>query len=75
VGAAVTPELGERGPLRRYDGHFVLAYGFSWQHGHCASLILHNPSGRYVELRAGANIPVRRFAAAFAHRFIAFQPA
>lgn len=73
VAAAVTPELGERGLLRRYDGHFVLAYGFSWQHRCCASLKLHNPSGRYAELRAGANIPAQRFAAAFAHRFIAFR--
>ena len=73
VAAAVTPELGERGPLRRYDGHFVLVYGFHWQRGHCVSLQLHNPSGRYVELQASANISARRFGAAFAHRFIAFR--
>jgi hypothetical protein len=73
VAAAVTPELGERGPLIRYDGHFVLVYGFTWQSGRCTSLTLHNPSGRYPELRAGAIIPERRFAAAFAHRFIAYR--
>jgi hypothetical protein len=73
VAAAVTPELGERGPLIRYDGHFVLAYGFTWRAGRCINLTLHNPSGRYPELRAGAIIPVRRFGAAFAHRYIAFR--
>jgi len=73
VAAAVTPELGERGPLVRYDGHFVLVYGFVWRNGKCTNLILHNPSGRYPELRARAVIPVRRFGAAFAHRFIALR--
>jgi hypothetical protein len=73
VAAAVTPELGERGSLRRYDGHFVMVYGFQWQHGRCISLHLHNPSGRYPELQANANIPIQRFGAAFAHRFIAFR--
>ncbi|MCC7450595.1 MAG: C39 family peptidase [Anaerolineae bacterium] len=73
VAAGVTPDLGERGPLRRYDGHFVLVYGFTWQAGRCVSVMLHNPSGRYPELQAGAVIPADRFRAAFAHRFIAFR--
>ncbi len=75
VAAAVTPELGEHGPLRRYDGHFVLVYGFTWQHGRCAALTLHNPSGRHPDLQAGAVIPAKRFRAAFAHRFISFRAA
>ncbi len=74
VAAAVTPELGERGRLRQYDGHFVLVYGFNWRGGRCTDVILHNPSGRYPELQAGAVIPRRRFRAAFAHRFMAFRP-
>jgi hypothetical protein len=73
VAVAVTPDLGERGPLRRYDGHFVLAYGFTWQNGRCTAIQLHNPSGRYPELREGVIIPTSRFGAAFAHRFIAFK--
>lgn len=73
VAAAVTPELGERGRLIRYDGHFVLVYGFTWQSGRCISVRLHNPSGRYPELRVAASIPAKRFNAAFAHRFIAFR--
>jgi len=73
VAAAVTPELGERGPLLRYDGHFVLVYAFQWHNGRCVALELHNPSGRYEELRAGAVIDSRRFGQAFAHRFIAFR--
>jgi hypothetical protein len=75
VAAGVTPELGERGPLRRYDGHFVLVYGFTWQDGRCVRVTLHNPSGRYPELQAGAVIPAKRFRAAFAHRFISFRSA
>jgi hypothetical protein len=73
VAAAVTPELGEHGPLRRYDGHFVLVYGFSWRDGDCAVIRLHNPSGRYPELQGSAAIPARRFRAAFAHRFMQFR--
>jgi hypothetical protein len=73
VAAAVTPELGERGRLRQYDGHFVLVYGFTWRDGRCASLTLHNPSGRYPELQSNAAIPAARFRAAFAHRFMAFR--
>ena len=73
VAAGVTPELGERGPLRRYDGHFVLVYGFEWRQGQPQSILLHNPSGRYVELQAAAKIPVKRFSAAFAHRYIALR--
>jgi hypothetical protein len=73
VAAAVTPELGEHGPLRRYDGHFVLVYGFQWRAGRYTAFVLHNPSGRSRDLQANALISARRFGAAFAHRFIAFQ--
>jgi hypothetical protein len=78
VAAAVTPELGEppRSPhhrIRRYDGHFVICYGFTWQSGRVTHLHLHNPSGRSAELQAGAVIHARRFGAAFAHRFIALR--
>jgi hypothetical protein len=73
IAAAVTPELGERGRLRRYDGHFVLIYGFVWQRGRCSALLLHNPSGRYAELQANSRIPSHRFGMAFAHRFIGFK--
>ncbi|HVO70666.1 MAG TPA: hypothetical protein VMT24_11505 [Aggregatilineaceae bacterium] len=75
VAAAVTPDLGERGRLRRYDGHFVVVYEFAWSGGRMRNVTLHNPSGRYPELRAGAIIPARRFARAFAHRFLALRPA
>lgn len=80
VAAAVTPELGEplESPhyrIRRYDGHFVLVYGFRWQRGRPTHLLLHNPSGRSAPMQASAAIPVRRFRAAFAHRFIAFGKA
>ena len=75
VAAAVTPELGESGRLRQYDGHFVLVHGFTWQAGRCTSLTLHNPSGRCAALQANAAIPAERFRAAFAHRFITFRAA
>jgi hypothetical protein len=73
VAAAVTPEIGERTALRRYDGHFVLVYGFQWKAGRPLSVLLHNPSGRHPELQDGAEIASDRFRAAFAHRFIAFR--
>jgi hypothetical protein len=75
VAPGVTPELGENGPIRLYDGHFVLVYGFVWQHRRCTHLLLHNPSGRRPELQANAKIPVERFRKAYAHRFIMYRPA
>ncbi|HML20805.1 MAG TPA: C39 family peptidase [Aggregatilinea sp.] len=76
VAASVTPELGERDPQPgRYGGHLVLVTGFVWQRGRPAAYILHNPSGRYSELQAGARIPAARFNRSFAHRLIAFRRA
>lgn len=76
VAASVTPELGERDPQPgQYGGHLVLVTGFVWQRGRPAVYVLHNPSGRYAELQAGARIPAARFEAAFAHRLIAYRPA
>ncbi|MCC7206967.1 MAG: hypothetical protein IT323_06650 [Anaerolineae bacterium] len=73
IAAAVTPELGEHGPLRRYDGHFVIVYGFVWRRRRPERFLVHNPSGRYADLQAGARIPAGRFGRAFAHRFIALR--
>jgi len=75
VAATVTPELGERQPVgKRYGGHVVLVYGFAWKNGGPARYILHNPSGRFPELQAGASIPADHFKASFAHRLIALRP-
>lgn len=76
VAASVSPELGERDPdLRRYGGHLVLVYGFTWRAGRPVTYHLHNPSGRFPELQARAAIPAARFHACFAHRLIALRPA
>lgn len=75
VAAAVTPELGEHGPLRRYDGHFAIVYGFAWRNGRPERFSVHNPSGRHADLQASALIPAGRFGRAFAHRFIALRRA
>jgi hypothetical protein len=74
IAAAVTPDLGEYGPLQRYDGHFALVFGFTWARGRLQSVLIHNPSGRYPELQAGAVIPAERFARAFAYRGLALRP-
>lgn len=75
VMASVTPELGEREPQPgRYGGHFVLITGFRWQRGAPISFKLHNPSGRFPELQANAEIPMARFRAAYAYRLIALSP-
>lgn len=79
VAVAVTPEIGEpsfrQGRLpRRYDGHFILAYGFSWKQGRLAALHFHNPSGRSTDLQAHVVMPTRLLQRAFAHRYIAFRP-
>lgn len=76
VMASVTPELGEREPQPgRYGGHFVLVTGFRWRDGAPVSFTLHNPSGRFPELQANAEIPLARFRAAYAYRLIALSPA
>jgi hypothetical protein len=74
VAAAVTPEIGETGMAWRYDGHFVLVYGFIWKNHAPETFILHNPSGRTAALQAGARIPAHRFRRTFAHRCIMFRP-
>lgn len=75
VAATVTPQIGEREPSgKQYGGHLVLVHGFVWQRGHPTHYILHNPSGRFAELRANARIPADRFRASFAHRLIALRP-
>lgn len=75
VAATVTPEIGERSPTNnRYGGHLVLVYGFGWQRGRPTHYMLHNPSGRFPELRASARIPASQFHKAFAHRLIALRP-
>lgn len=76
VAATVTPQLGEREPSgNQYGGHLVLVHGFVWEQRLPTHYILHNPSGRFEELRAGARIPAHRFHASFAHRLIALRPA
>jgi hypothetical protein len=74
VMAAVTPELGETGRLRRYDGHFVLVYAVTLRAGQLHSVWLHNPSGRVKALQAEVEIPISRFRAGYAYRFIALSP-
>lgn len=76
VAAAVTPEIGEREPAgNSYGGHLVLVYGFDWEAARPARYVLHNPSGRFPELQAGAIVPAERFHASFVHRLLAFRPA
>ncbi|HET8911954.1 MAG TPA: C39 family peptidase [Ktedonobacteraceae bacterium] len=69
--ASVSPKIGGREEdIPRRGGHLVLVHGIEWEGETCKSLLLHNPSGRYEDLRAGAKIPYERFAAAFAGRGI-----
>ncbi|MBI5929545.1 MAG: hypothetical protein HY862_09565 [Chloroflexi bacterium] len=73
VAATVTPELGEHKPqTRRYGGHSVLLHGFRWEGGHPTDYLLHNPSGRYLELQANVWLPAQKFQQAYAYRFAAF---
>ncbi len=70
VAATVTPEIGERAPqTKRYAGHLVLVLGFRWQQGAVDSYCLHNPSGRYPELRKEAWVTASHFKKSFAFRY------
>lgn len=72
--ASVSPEIGEGNdaPITRRNGHIVVIYGFEADvGGNPTHLLLHNPSGRSEALRAGARVPVGRFAEAFSGRGIA----
>lgn len=75
IAATVTPELGERQPFtRRYGGHLVIVFGFRWRSGKPTHFLVHNPSGRYPELRDSAWISSRRFRRAFAYRYSTLEP-
>ncbi len=73
VVASVSCELGERGPIAKNIGHFVLLHGYSLSKDRIEALLIHNPSGRYHELRESAWIPASRFASGFSNRIIFFE--
>lgn len=69
--ASVSSELGEHESITRRSGHLVVAFGMEMDDGgEISGVIVHNPSGRTAALRAGARIPVGRFAQAFSGRGI-----
>ncbi|GAB4475734.1 MAG: C39 family peptidase [Anaerolineae bacterium] len=68
---SVSSELGEPGPITRRSGHLVVVIGVHLAADRQVSaLIIHNPSGRTLELQAGAVIPAGRFLQAFSGRGI-----
>lgn len=70
VAATVSPEVGEQQPqTRRYGGHLVLVIGFRWVKDRPVAYQIHNPSGRYAELQAGAWVPAHNFHRLYAFRF------
>src|SRR5260370_40311145 len=69
--ASVSAEIGERDsdtPITKRGGHLVLVHGFEWSQQGCEALLLHNPSGRFLELQANAVVSFSRFSDAFAGR-------
>lgn len=75
--ASVSSEIGEGVdlPITRRNGHIVVVHGYvEDEAGELTHLVLHNPSGRSADLRAGARIPVERFGEAFSGRGIAIGP-
>ena len=75
--ASVSSELGEKdGPLTRNSGHLVVVYGVILSGGNTVeAVILHNPSGRTMNLQAGAEIAAGRFTAGFSGRGIVVEAA
>ena len=68
--ASVSYQLGTRDPVTFKGGHMVVVHGADLQDGIPTMVYLHNPSGRFPDLRADAAIPADRFCAAYTGRGI-----
>lgn len=68
--ASVSHELGSAKEITHQGGHLVVVTGMLCNDGDISAVVLHNPSGRSVDLQAGAVIPVERFVQAFSGRVI-----
>ncbi len=69
--ASVSYEIGTLGAVTKKGGHLVVVTGALLDDADAPThIVINNPSGRYAHLRAGAVIPVERFAAAYTGRVI-----
>lgn len=66
--ASVCYQLGTRGPVTFKGGHLVVVNGADVHNGQLETVYIHNPSGRFPDLRAYAAIPAERFLAAYTGR-------
>mgnify|MGYP000496679592 CR=1 FL=1 len=68
--ASVSYEVGDALPVTKKGGHLVVVIGADCCDGTVEALIVHNPSGRRIELQANAVIPAARFAQGYTQRAI-----
>lgn len=67
---SVSYEVGDALPVTKKGGHLVVVTGVDCCDGVVEALMIHNPSGRRVELQANALIPAARFAQGYIQRAI-----
>jgi hypothetical protein len=69
--ASVSYEAGDdRLDITRQGGHLMVVIGADCVDGHPQAFYVNNPSGRRVELQAGARLTLERFAPAYSGRII-----
>ena len=69
--ASVSYEAGDdRLPITHQGGHLMVVIGADCLDSHPLAFYVNNPSGRRVELQAGARLSIERFAAAYSGRVI-----
>ena len=68
--ASVSYEIGTDHPITHQGGHLVVITGMVVDEDEIQAVLIHNPSGRTLNLRENAKIPVERFQQAFSGRVI-----
>ncbi|HEY3310043.1 MAG TPA: C39 family peptidase [Anaerolineales bacterium] len=72
--ASVSYEAGDNIPITRQGGHLMVVTGAECVAGHLSAFYVNNPSGRRVELQAGARLDLERFSQAYSGRIIVLSP-
>jgi len=68
--ASVSYETGTPFPITKKSGHLIVIHGIQLTDGIPQKLIVHNPSGRTLDMQANARIPVDRFESGYSGRII-----
>lgn len=68
--ASVSHQIGTSDPVTKRGGHLVVVVGADMQGEEPVAFLVNNPSGRQLNLQAGAHIEITRFLAGYTGRVI-----